>query len=47
MEDMGRLIQGRACAGDRVVLDLVLNHASDEHEWVPPCGGRRAAVPGV
>lgn len=33
MEDMGRLIQGAHALGIRVVLDLVLNHASDEHEW--------------
>ena len=33
MEDMDRLIRGAHALGIRVVLDLVLNHTSDEHEW--------------
>lgn len=33
MEDMDRLIAGAHALGIRVVLDMVLNHTSDEHEW--------------
>jgi len=33
MEDMQRLIDGLHERGIRVIMDLVLNHTSDQHEW--------------
>ena len=31
--------------GMRIVMDLVLNHTSDQHEWFPPVAFRRATIP--
>jgi oligo-1,6-glucosidase len=33
MADMDRLIAGAKELGIRIVMDLVINHTSDEHEW--------------
>ncbi|MDR2553604.1 MAG: alpha-glucosidase [Treponema sp.] len=33
MEDMERLIAGAEKRGIRIIMDLVVNHTSDEHEW--------------
>lgn len=33
MEDMDRLIKEAGDRGIRIVMDLVVNHTSDEHEW--------------
>ncbi|MDO4572743.1 MAG: alpha-glucosidase [Clostridia bacterium] len=33
MADMEALIEGLHARGMRIILDLVLNHTSDEHEW--------------
>lgn len=33
MDDMQRLIAQAAERGIRIIMDLVLNHTSDEHEW--------------
>ncbi len=33
MADMGRLIEEMKLRGMRLVMDLVINHTSDEHEW--------------
>lgn len=33
MEDMDSLIAGAHALGIRVVVDMVLNHTSDEHDW--------------
>ena len=33
MEDFDRLLEGAHGRGIRIVLDLVVNHTSDEHPW--------------
>ena len=33
MDDMQRLIDGAHERGIRVIMDLVVNHTSDEHDW--------------
>ena len=33
MEDMDRLIREAASRGIRIIMDLVLNHTTDEHPW--------------
>ncbi|SFC60880.1 glucan 1,6-alpha-glucosidase [Alkalibacterium subtropicum] len=33
MEDMDRLIEEAKSRGIRIVMDLVVNHTSDEHQW--------------
>ncbi len=33
MEDMDRLIREAGNRGIKIMLDLVVNHSSDEHEW--------------
>ena len=33
MQDMLRLIDEAKRKGIRIVMDLVVNHTSDEHEW--------------
>ncbi|MBS1606712.1 MAG: alpha-glucosidase [Bacteroidetes bacterium] len=33
MEDMQQLIDGLHRRGMRIIIDMVLNHTSDEHEW--------------
>ena len=33
MEDFDALIAGAKARGIRIIMDLVINHTSDEHEW--------------
>ncbi len=33
MDDMDELIKGAKALGIRIIMDLVINHTSDEHEW--------------
>lgn len=33
MEDFDRLLEGIHARGMRLIMDLVINHSSDEHEW--------------
>lgn len=33
MDDMDRLVEEAATRGIRIVMDLVVNHTSDEHQW--------------
>ena len=33
LEDMDRLIREAGDRGIKIMLDLVVNHSSDEHEW--------------
>lgn len=41
MDDMGELIAQAGARGIKVVLDLVMNHTSDEHAWFRESSGSR------
>ncbi|HVM90107.1 MAG TPA: alpha-glucosidase [Puia sp.] len=43
MEDFDRLISGMHKRGIRLVMDLVVNHSSDEHEWFRQSRGSRSS----
>jgi oligo-1,6-glucosidase len=33
MQDLDELLQGMHTRGLKLVMDLVVNHSSDEHQW--------------
>ncbi|PWJ21201.1 glycoside hydrolase family 13 protein [Jannaschia seohaensis] len=43
MADMDRLIAEAGARGIRIVMDLVVNHSSDEHAWFQAARGDRSA----
>jgi alpha-glucosidase len=44
LEDFGRLVREAARRGIRVVLDMVLNHTSDQHPWFLEAAASRTAA---
>ena len=42
MEDMQRLIDGLHRRGIKIIIDMVLNHTSDQHEWFREARSSRA-----